>query len=275
MPELPEVETIARTLAPGITGRVITAVHTDCERSVQGSSLEEAKGQRCLVPFRRGKLLIIPFENTGLPSEEQKKGLVFHLRMTGRLIIFPHGTKPHAHTRLRFELDDGNVLFFDDTRKFGFAALISETMLKHWKFWQELGPEPLDIDSELFVSRFQGSRRTIKAMLLDQKVIAGCGNIYADESLFRAGIRPDASDISTARLRKLHQALREVLLESIEACGSSIRDYRMANGDAGSFQNHFRVYGRAKEPCCSCGQPLVSDKIAGRTTVYCPSCQTL
>ena len=118
-----------------------------------------------------------------------------------------------------------------------------------------------------------GGGAEIKALLLDQSVLAGCGNIYADESLFRAGIRPDAQLVSADRLKRLHAALREVLLESIDACGSSIRDYRTARGDAGAFQNAFRVYGRSGETCLECGAPLESCRIAGRATVFCPNCQ--
>ena len=129
------------------------------------------------------------------------------------------------------------------------------------------------MDADAFAARFAGRRGKIKALLLDQTVLAGCGNIYADESLFRAGIRPDAQNVSADRLKLLHAALREVLLESIDACGSSIRDYRTARGDAGAFQNAFRVYGRSGEACVECGVPLESCRIAGRATVFCPNCQ--
>ena len=124
------------------------------------------------------------------------------------------------------------------------------------------------MDADAFAACFAGRRGKIKALLLDQSVLAGCGNIYADESLFRAGIRPDAQLVSADRLKRLHAALREVLLESIDACGSSIRDYRTARGDAGAFQNAFRVYGRSGETCLECGTPLESCRIAGRATVF-------
>lgn len=176
------------------------------------------------------------------------------------------------------DLDDGTRLFFDDARKFGYVRVLSPATLADWPFWNRLGPEPLELSSEAFATCFTGVGKTprrgkIKALLLDQSVLAGCGNIYADESLFRAGIRPDAQNIAPPRLMRLHEALREVLLESIAACGSSIRDYRTARGDAGAFQNSFRVYGRAGQTCVTCGATLESCRVAGRATVFCPVCQ--
>ena len=146
--------------------------------------------------------------------------------------------------------------------------------LDGWKFWRELGPEPLEAAPQEFASRFT-SRKAVKALLLDQSVLAGVGNIYADESLFRAGIRPDAKgcDIEPERLERLRQALVEVLLLSIRECGSSIRDYRTARGDVGAFQNSFYAYGRAGEACRVCGTALESARVAGRATVFCPNCQ--
>lgn len=202
-------------------------------------------------------------------------GLAFHLKMTGRLFIHPEGTSPGLHTRVIFDLDDGHRLFFDDARKFGYVRAVSPQSLETWAFWRSLGPEPLETGPESFVALFAGRRGRIKAMLLDQKVLAGVGNIYADESLFRAGIRPDATvdTVSRARLAALHGHLQDVLRESIAECGSSIRDYRDAHGDAGAFQNRFRVYGRGGEACVTCGGRLESIQVAGRTTVLCPRCQ--
>jgi formamidopyrimidine-DNA glycosylase len=206
------------------------------------------------------------------PSEST--ALAFHLRMTGRLFVWPEGTEAGSHTRVIFDLDDGRRLFFDDIRKFGQTRALSGDELAAWEFWQGLGPEPLGLSPEAFAARY-ASRRAVRALLLDQSVVAGVGNIYADESLFRAGIRPDARgcDIAPGKLELLHQALVEVLLLSIKECGSSIRDYRTARGDVGAFQNSFFVYGRAGEPCRVCGRKLASAKTAGRATVFCPHCQ--
>lgn len=292
MPELPEVETIARTLAPQVEGRRIVGCQLLNPSTFAGEiPLEKVVGATILRPGRRGKLLLLPltFGEGALPSDEacpcralagylasgpeRVTGLGFHLKMTGRVFVYPQGTPPEKHTRLILDLDDGSRLFFDDARKFGYVRVLSPSTVARWPFWMELGPEPLEIDAGAFAARFAGKGGKIKALLLDQTVLAGCGNIYADESLYRAGIRPDARGVSAERLKRLHAALREVLLESINACGSSIRDYRTARGDAGAFQNAFRVYGRSGQTCLECGTELESCRIAGRSTVFCPKCQ--
>ena len=311
MPELPEVETVARTLAPQVCGRRIVGIsvlNAGTWQGGTGAGEVESLKPRILGVGRRGKLLILQFgeggpengvEDIPVPTEagqwplfysaagieqgrlplvgktpDEVTALAFHLRMTGRLFVYPQGTEPGKHTRVIFDLDDGRRLFFDDTRKFGQVRAFCRKELDGWNFWCELGPEPLEMASEEFASRFK-SCRAVKSLLLDQSVLAGVGNIYADESLFRAGIRPDAKggDIAPERLEKLRQALVEVLLLSIRECGSSIRDYRTARGDVGAFQNSFYVYGRAGEACRVCGTALESSRVAGRATVFCPKCQ--
>jgi len=313
MPELPEVETVARTLAPQVCGRRIVGIRVLNVRTWQGGT--SAGSVEALCPCirgvsRRGKLLILHFGEGGPESCEdgaeipvptsaelwplfysaagveqgrldlvgktpgEVTALAFHLRMTGRLFVYPQGAEPGPHTRVIFDLDDGSSLFFNDTRKFGQVRAVSGVELEAWKFWRELGPEPLEMSGEEFAGLF-GSRKAVKSLLLDQGIVAGVGNIYADESLFRAGIRPDARgcDIGAERLAALHAALVEVLLLSIRECGSSIRDYRTARGDVGAFQNSFFVYGRAGESCRICGTRLESARTAGRATVFCPKCQ--
>ena len=320
MPELPEVETVARTLAPQVCGHAIVRVEVFNRSTWQGAiRFEDVGPARPVVcgTGRRGKLLLLFFRSAGegekacLPASgeegvlvpgastlwpvmytasgmvqgaeffpagaacpERLAGLAFHLRMTGRVFVFEEGRKPGPHTRAVFVLDDGRQIFFDDARKFGRVRAVSGPELPSWKFWSEMGPEPLEMSVEDFSSRFSSSR-SIKSLLLDQTVVAGVGNIYADESLFRAKIRPDSPgrNISRTRLERLHTCLKEVLLESIRDCGSSIRDYRTASGDVGAFQNRFQVYGRAGDLCSRCGCTLRSTRIAGRTTVYCPRCQ--
>lgn len=272
MPELPEVETIARTLQPQVLEcRVERAILLN-PSTLQGEiGLEGVVGRVVSGVGRRGKLLLLRFA----PEAEPVEGLAFHLKMTGRLLVHAADTPPAPHTRAVFDLDDGRRLFFDDCRKFGYIRVMTRDSMAAWPFWCSLGPEPLEIGASDFVALFAGRRGRIKALLLDQTVIAGIGNIYADESLFRAGIAPasPADAVSVERLHRLHAALREVLLESIAACGSSIRDYRTADGDVGAFQNRFRVYGRSGKPCVSCGAKLHSSRVAGRTTVFCPRCQ--
>ena len=273
MPELPEVETVARTLEPLIRKRTITGVTLLNPGSLDGPEpLEAVIGRRVAGTGRRGKLVLIHFVPQAGTDVD---GLAVHLRMTGRLFVYPAGEAVGPHTRAVFDLSDGTRLFFDDTRKFGCLRLLSPRSLASWPFWETLGPEPLEIGADAFIALFAGRRTAMKALLLDQTVIAGIGNIYADESLFRAGIAPQspAVEVSASRLRKLHAALVEVLEESIEACGSSIRDYRTARGDAGAFQNAFRVYGRGGKPCVVCGKMLEKGRVAGRTTVWCPQCQ--
>lgn len=321
MPELPEVETVARTLAPQICGHAIVRAEVLNRGTWQGTAgFEDVVRARPVVcgTGRRGKLLLLFFRgaeegrdagvrlsseenaadmpgsstlwpvmytetgmvqsaeffSAGASCPERLEGLAFHLRMTGRLFVFAGGVKPGPHTRAVFVLDDGRQIFFDDARKFGRVRAVSPSERARWKFWNEMGPEPLEMSGREFASRFF-SARAMKSLLLDQSVVAGVGNIYSDESLFRANIRPDAPgrNISRARLERLHACLKEVLLESIRDCGSSIRDYRTASGDVGAFQNRFQVYGRAGEACPRCGCPLRATRIAGRTTVYCPRCQ--
>ncbi|MBR5735051.1 MAG: bifunctional DNA-formamidopyrimidine glycosylase/DNA-(apurinic or apyrimidinic site) lyase [Desulfovibrionaceae bacterium] len=273
MPELPEVETIARTLTPLITNQVVSGVSLLNECTLEGPlPLDLLTGRRILGAHRRGKLLLIDLEEQ---DGAEVRGLAIHLRMTGRLFVFPAGTPPGPHTRAILDFMEGGRLFFDDARKFGRLRVFSPESDKSWAFWNALGPEPLLISGKGFARLFTGRKAAIKSLLLDQSVIAGVGNIYADESLFRAGIAPfaPADQLSEKRLLRLHKCLKEVLLASIEACGSSIRDYRTARGDAGAFQNSFQVYGRGGQPCLACGTTLQSRRVAGRTTVWCPRCQ--
>ena len=316
MPDLPEVETVARTLAPQVCGRRIAAVTVRSAGTWQGETSADSVAKEHFFiagTGRRGKLLLVYLSHAasavqpscceadipapsaascwplwytasgvehGTPSlhgpgSGDVTALAFHLRMTGRLFVFPAGTEPGKHTRVVFTLDDGRLLFFDDTRRFGQVRALCTRELERWTFWKTLGPEPLEMTDEEFAQRLSVSRSAVKALLLNQSIVAGVGNIYADESLFRAGIRPDApgSALSAARLERLHRSLTEVLLEAIRECGSSIRDYRTARGDVGAFQNRFRVYGRAGKTCVVCGRKLVTGKVAGRSTVWCPCCQ--
>ncbi|MCL1939377.1 MAG: bifunctional DNA-formamidopyrimidine glycosylase/DNA-(apurinic or apyrimidinic site) lyase [Desulfovibrionaceae bacterium] len=285
MPELPEVETVVRTLAPQVQGKRIATVNVLLSKSLQdkaelfpllaGSSIDRV--------YRRAKLLLLSLTPAGKNPAGASLILAFHLKMTGSFFVHPAGTPPLKHTRIIFDLEDAGGpagrLFFDDMRTFGFCRVMRPEDLNDWSFWAGLGPEPLEGTAEdlagYFVAAFKNRRGAIKAALLDQSAVAGVGNIYADEALFRAGIRPDAKacSLDEARLRKLAADLRDILHLSIRECGSSIRDYRDANGKAGAFQNSFAVYGRKGQPCQHCGQTLQSARIAGRGTVFCGCCQ--
>lgn len=278
MPELPEVETIVRTLAPQIIGRRITAVTLLLGKSMQAGRplLPALEGAVIRRAFRRAKLLLM---ETVPPGCHEPLLLAFHLKMTGRFFVHPPGTPPLKHTRIIFDLDDGGRLFFDDARTFGYCRVMRPGELEAWPFWRALGPEPLDGPPQdlarHFAAAFSRRRAAVKALLLDQSVVAGVGNIYADESLFRAGIRPErpASGLTRGELERLAASLQDILHLSIKECGSSIRDYRDAQGNAGAFQNSFAVYGRKGERCRVCDTPLDSCRIAGRATVCCPTCQ--
>lgn len=289
MPELPEVETIARTLAPQIVGRAVTAVTPLHPTVLQGGQgllprLEGKNGAHLTISrvFRRAKLLLIalnPIVSPALPASAEELLLVFHLKMTGGLFVQPAGTRPLKHTRLLFDFSDGNRLFFDDMRTFGYCRIMLPGQLPGWPFWASLGPEPLDMSPEDLAAHLAAvfARRgtSVKAALLDQTVLAGIGNIYADESLFEAGILPTSltSGLNPERLPALAGALQHTLRRAIQECGSSIRNYRDALGNAGAFQNAFAVYGRKGQHCPRCQNLLVAARVAGRGTVYCPVCQ--
>lgn len=283
MPELPEVETVARTLRPQVQECVLSGAEVLRASSLHPLSLPLAAltGRRIADVGRRGKLLLL---HLAPPDGTPESGpapdmLAVHLRMTGRLMTWPRSTPPGPHTRCIFNLrapdGDARRLFFDDTRAFGLVLAATPEIRQAWDFWRELGPEPLEIGARAFAALLKGRGAALKAVLLDQKVIAGIGNIYADESLFQAGLDPrrKAAGLSPAQSRCLLAALQDVLRRSIAQCGSSIRDYRDANGDVGAFQNSFAVYGRGGAACVRCGRPLEKIRVAGRATVFCPHCQ--
>jgi formamidopyrimidine-DNA glycosylase len=280
MPELPEVETIVRTLAPQLLGRRIEDARVLHEKSLAAGKalLPRLRGARIEAAYRRAKLVVIDVQ----PTRGEKLFLLFHLKMTGRLFVHEAQAEAGKHTRVIFRLGEdagqdggGSTVFFDDARKFGYCRIMRDRDFAQWDFWNSLGPEPLVCSRDEFIVRCRERRGKIKALLLDQSCIAGIGNIYADEILFRAGIAPQHAVplLSSAQFGVLWEQMREVLREAIAQCGSSIRDYRDARGNAGAFQNSFRVYGRAGRPCLVCGKILEKSVVAGRSTVHCPQCQ--
>lgn len=261
MPELPEVETIARALAPRLIGRRILEVRIFARRVAAGRAASIAaclRGRVIKDLKRRGKYLMVELDGAVL---------TIHLGMTGSLLW--NGT-PGPHTRAEFILD-GDRLLFDDLRQFGriHAGLRPPTSL------ERLGPEALDISAAELARRLANRKARIKALLLDQRILAGLGNIYADEALFRAGIHPCAAPgrLAPERIRRLHRAIRQVLGEAIAAGGSSISDYVDADGRPGQFQFAHRVYRRTGEPCRRCGAPIERILVSQRGTHYCPRCQ--
>ncbi|MFW5731178.1 MAG: bifunctional DNA-formamidopyrimidine glycosylase/DNA-(apurinic or apyrimidinic site) lyase [Desulfonatronovibrionaceae bacterium] len=272
MPELPEVETIARGLQQVLPGRVIKKAdvrYAGTLRQKAESFKEQVQGRTIVRVWRRGKLLIFDLDARG--------HLVFHLKMTGRVLLPDQDQQPDRHTHLIFALDNASRVFFHDQRKFGYCRLFDAEGLCNWSFFQCLGPEPHVISAGQFARRFIQKKARIKALLLDQSMVAGIGNIYADESLFMAGIHPEtpAHRLSLDGLADLHSALVNVLDQAIAAGGSSFRDYRNAQGQAGMFQEKFLIYGRKGRCCPRCDASVESVRVAGRSSCICPVCQVL
>ncbi len=266
MPELPEAETVRRTLASVVEGRTIAAVSFPWPRTCVGdpdATRARLAGQRIKRLERYGKYLLFR-----LRRDSRDSLLVVHLRMTGSLIV--NGTSG-KHTRASMTLDDGTGVMFQDVRKFG-----------RWQ-WTErlparlaaLGPEPLEIDVGTFAARLRSRRARLKALLLDQEFVRGLGNIYADEALFRARLHPlrRGAEVGLRKARDLHGAIQAVLRDAIEAGGASIRDYRDSLGAEGGFQHEIRIYGRDGEPCVTCGTRVRRVLVAQRSTCFCPRCQ--
>ena len=273
MPELPEVETIAADLRPQLVGRTITRCELSFPTIVRHPEPEEfidaVVDHRIESVGRRGKYIQIGLGNSLL--------LVVHLGMTGQLRIVDEVAPLEKHTHAVFFLDDGRQLRYRDPRRFGRLLLGTEQALLSSKKMPRLGPEPIDPDfaaDELY-RRLRKRKTSLKALLLDQTAIAGVGNIYADESLHRARLRPDrvAGSLSKKSAQRLHESLRESLQTAIVNRGSSVDTYRDAWGEMGGQQEKLLVYGRAGEPCFTCGRPLAAIRIAGRTTVFCRRCQ--
>lgn len=270
MPELPEVETVVRGLRAPLVGRAMLGMWHDWERALHSPSPGEfaarIRQQRVRGIGRRGKYILIDLE---------RDTLVIHLKMSGRLYVAPAGQAQDADrwVHVRFDLDGGLQLRFSDMRKFGRVYLSDDVnrLLGH------LGPEPLEPAFSLahFRAGLRGRKRSIKAHLLDQEIVAGIGNIYADEALFRAGIHPNcmAQHLTHDDAERLHQTIRDALRAGIQHEGASINWYRKADGGKGESQKHFFVYGRMDLACHQCGEIINKIRVAQRGTHFCPNCQ--
>jgi len=261
VPELPEVETVARSIAR-IVGRRIVSAEFTCPRVLRGDPDRMSAalaGRRIRAIGRRGKFIVIELD--------AGQYLTVHLGMTGKLLL---GGTPARHTHAIVNLDRG-VLRYEDQRQFGKI----EVTLGLPPRVEKLGPEPLEVTLDEFAARLKRRRARIKAVLLDQHFVRGIGNIYADEALFRAGIHPlaIAARLRRPRIERLHAAIGEVLTQAIAKGGSSISDYVDAEGRRGFFQFEHRVYQRTGEPCVVCGTPIRRTLVAQRGTHYCPHCQ--
>jgi formamidopyrimidine-DNA glycosylase len=275
MPELPEVETVKLTLEPRLIGRIVQrAVVGEYRRCVETPDPDEftrrLHNRRITGMGRRGKFILINFDSGDTAT--------IHLRMTGDLSIAPGDQPPGKHLHLYLELDGGEQLRFHDTRKFGRWSLL--TPEQYQLFDQSLGVEPFDpgLDRETFADMLQRRKRILKPLLLDQTFIAGIGNIYADEALFRARVHPRrrSNELSTEEAGNLLREIRSVLASAIEHRGTTLRDYRDGSGQPGENLRQLRIYSRAAgDPCPTCGSPIVRQVIGQRGTKLCPRCQPL
>ena len=288
MPELPEVETVARGLARRVIGDEIESVWLGSKPEPLKSTAREIQttleGTRIKDVRRVGKHIVVDLDSvadrkprksrseskSNAQPKVDKRQWIIHLGMTGRLLVTEPAVEIAKHTHAIVKLASGRELRFVDARRFGRLAVV-----RHAEGFQGPGSEPLTIKALDFAGLFQGRKTFIKAALLNQSLLHGVGNIYADESLFRAGIRPRrrADDLAKPELKKLHGALQKVLKEAIKLGGSSVSDYVDADGNAGFFQLRHYVYMRTGKPCLVCDTPIKRIVVAGRGTHYCPQCQ--
>lgn len=268
MPELPEVETVRRAMQRHLRGRRITSVRTSAKRLRQPlptTQLRRLTGDLFTVARRRAKYLLLDLESGS--------SLLVHLGMTGNLVLRPSGEK---HDHVIWELDQGPPLVFSDPRRFGLVLVLDPGEEAGCPYLSELGPEPLKagFDAAYLADQCQHRRRPIKALLMDNQVVVGVGNIYASESLFRAGIHPltPADQLREDQLQSLVGEVKSILREAIRRGGTTISDY-LGSGQGGRFQQRLAVYGRAGENCLVCERPVQSAVLGGRSTFYCPHCQ--
>lgn len=290
MPELPEVETIARGLDKRVAGDRIESVWLGSKpeplKSPAAEMVTALESKRIAGVRRVGKHIVFDLDSNGVarapskaPTKKKERAIkqrasapekaqwIVHLGMTGRMIVCEPGIEVAKHTHAILQLLSGRELRFVDPRRFGRLSVTHG--------FEAPGTEPLQVELERFVQLFKGRKTPIKSALLNQKLLSGVGNIYADESLFRAGIRPRrrASSLIQEDLRRLYLAVQEVLKEAIALGGSSISDYVDADGEEGFFQLQHRVYGREGEACLVCKTPVKRVVLSGRSSHYCPKCQ--
>jgi len=272
VPELPEVETVRRRLAPALAGRRFVRVSIADPRLTRpldpADVARELEGERVAVVDRRGKYLILRFESG--------RALLIHLRMTGSVLTGEAAQGDDPYRRAVVALDDGSDLAYRDVRRFGTWLLLEPDEVDAY-IDDRVGREPLAdaYRARDLAAKLEGRRAPIKAAILDQRTVAGVGNIYADEALWRARIHPlaPAAALDLDEVKALHRGMRRALEQGIARQGSTLRDYRLPDGGSGGMQHEFKVYGRGGEPCERCGTPIDKIRVAGRGTWYCPSCQ--
>jgi formamidopyrimidine-DNA glycosylase len=287
MPELPEVETVVRDLRPALVGRTVAAVRQSKHKlrrpwkpawnpAVAGARLESVR--------RRGKWILVdlskpPQHRQGAPPASHPRSpepvLRVHLGMTGQFTVVPAAAPEPDHLHVVFALDNDTELRLRDPRRFGSAEFFPDRAALEGEMNADLGPEPFGLDPEYFRATVRGTARNLKAILLDQTFVAGVGNIYADESCFRAALHPGraGASLSPAECDRLRASVEAVLTKAIESRGSTIRDYVGGSGLRGGYQNEFAVYGRTGDPCPTCGRAIACARYAGRASHYCAHCQ--
>jgi formamidopyrimidine-DNA glycosylase len=272
MPELPEVETVRRSLASQLPGLRVTAVGGQSIAMRRPLDVERlatvASGRRFLDPRRRGKYLLLDLEPPGT--------LLAHLGMSGRVQLVDASSPLRNHTHLRLDLDDGRQLRFVDPRRFGFVDWLEPGAETTDPSLASLGIEPLEPGlDEVLPAMFRARRAPLKSLLLDQRLVAGIGNIYAIEALWRAGIHPcrAGNRTSLARLARLARSVQEVLADAVTQGGTTLRDFAGPDGESGYFAVKLNVYGRQGEECTNCGTTIRAAVVGGRTTAWCPNCQ--
>jgi formamidopyrimidine-DNA glycosylase len=273
VPELPEVETVRTSLEPVLLGRTFERVAIDDPRLTRPfdpqAVARELEGERVASVERRGKYLVVRFESGRV--------LLVHLRMTGSFRHVPAGVPADGpHTRAVVRLDDGSDVTYRDVRRFGTWLLVEPSELDTY-LAARLGEEPLarGFGPAALAARLANRRAPLKAALLDQRTLAGLGNIYVDEALWRARLHPlrPANSLDADEVRALHRGIRAALRMGIARQGATLRDYAQPDGTRGSMQHEFKVYGREGEPCDRCGTPISKTRAGGRGTWYCPTCQ--
>jgi formamidopyrimidine-DNA glycosylase len=267
MPELPEVETTVRGLSRVLDGRRIASVEArrpDLRRALPVDLGQRLTGARVTGLRRRAKY--------GVIDTDRGDSLVFHLGMSGHWRVDPSEVEKHDHFIIA--TDEGRRVALNDARRFGSLDLVRTDALEEWPPFKALGPEPLDLEPRELKRRLEGRTAAIKLLLLDQRIVAGLGNIYVCEALYRAGIHPRRAggSISLNRLKRLVPAIHDVLAEAIEAGGSTLRDFASPDGELGYFSKKFAVYDREGQPC-ACGGTVKRIVQGGRSTFYCPACQ--
>jgi len=273
MPELPEVETIRQDMMKKVKGKKIESVEIKNEKNIRIISPEQfkkkLKGRVIEDIQRRGKFLII-----GLDSDDL---LIFHLKLTGRLLFFPGGEEEPKYVRIVFTFTDKSRLFFADIRGFADVFLISRSDVETIPAIKNMGPEPLspDFNPGKLKQILGGKRGKIKPLLMDQSVIAGIGNIYSQEALYRAGIHPEreVSKLTEKEIEAIHRSLVDVLKEAIKYRGSSVDAYLDLNGKEGNYVPHLKIYGREGQICPRCGSSIKKKRVGGRGTYFCSRCQ--